>query len=88
MRYQVIYEKKAVKQLKKLDKAQSKILIGWIEKNLKNTENPKKYGKSLKGNLNEYWRYRIGKYRIITRIDDDKIIINIISVGHRSNINK
>nr|WP_246562818.1 type II toxin-antitoxin system RelE/ParE family toxin [Nosocomiicoccus ampullae] len=38
--------------------------------------------------MNEYWRYRIGKYRIITRIDDDKIIINIISVGHRSNIYK
>ncbi|WP_338045057.1 type II toxin-antitoxin system RelE family toxin [Nosocomiicoccus ampullae] len=57
-------------------------------KNLKDTENPRKHEKSLKGNLNEYWRYRIGKYRIITRIDDDKIIINIISVGHRSNIYK
>lgn len=88
MKYQVIYEKKAVKQLKKLDKSQSKILISWIEKNLKDTENPKKYGKSLKGNFNEYWRYRIGKYRIISRIDDNKIIINIISIGHRSNIYK
>ena len=88
MKYQVIYEKEAVKQLKKLDKSQSKILISWIERNLKDTENPRKHGKSLKGNLNEYWRYRIGKYRIITRIDDDKIIINIISVGHRSNIYK
>jgi len=88
MKYQVIYEKKAVKQLKKLDKSQSKILISWIEKNLKDTENPRKYGKSLKGNFNEYWRYRIGKYRIISRIDDNKIIINIISIGHRSNIYK
>ena len=88
MKYQVIYEKKAVKQLIKLDKAQSKILISWIEKNLKDTENPRKYGKSLKGNFNEYWRYRIGKYRIISRIDNNKIIINIISIGHRSNIYK
>lgn len=46
------------------------------------------YLRHCKGNLNEYWRYRIGKYRIITSIYDDKIIINIISVGNRSNIYK
>ncbi|MDK6863461.1 MULTISPECIES: type II toxin-antitoxin system RelE family toxin [Nosocomiicoccus] len=88
MKYQVIYSKRAVKELKKLDKSQSKLLISWIEKNLKNTENPRKHGKNLKGVLNEYWRYRVGKYRIISIIDDNKIIINIISVGHRSNIYK
>ncbi|OCG57884.1 addiction module toxin RelE [Gilliamella sp. Occ3-1] len=87
MMYQVIYTAKALKSLSKIDKSQAKIIINWIEKNLINCENPRFTGKAIKGNLAD-WRYRIGNYRILCNISDEKIQIKIINVGHRKDIYK
>ncbi len=86
MAYHVVYEKKALKSLSKIDQGQQRILLAWIEKNLVNTEDPKKYGKALKGNLKEYWRYRVGNYRIVADIHEDEIKIIIFNIGHRKDI--
>lgn len=86
MVYKVVYDKKSIKSLSKLDKGQQKMIISWIEKNLVNTDNPKQHGKALKGNLKEYWRYRVGDYRILADINDDEIKIIIFNVGHRREI--
>lgn len=58
------------------------------KKNLNNNENPREKGKKLKGNLKDYWRYRVGKYRIITEINDEDITIIVINIGHRSDVYK
>lgn len=50
------------------------------------TDNPRALGLSLKGQLSDYWRYRIGDYRIIVEIKDKELIISIIEVGHRKSI--
>lgn len=86
MSYQVVYTKKAIKSLKKIDKAQQKLIIAWIEKNLIHVEDPRVLGKSLKGNLKSYWRYRVGDYRILADINDNEIKIIIFNIGHRKNI--
>lgn len=88
MQYQVVYEKRAIKSFAKIDKNQQNMILAWIEKNLVNTRDPKKHGKALKGNLKEYWRYRIGNYRILADIDDVQIRIIIFSIGHRKEIYK
>ena len=84
--YRVKYEKKAIKQLEKIDRPERYILRSWIEKNLVGTTNPRQHGKALKGELNEYWRYRVGDYRIIAEINDDEVLILVIEVGHRRDI--
>jgi len=86
MTYQVIYTKKAIKSLKKIDKPQQRFIISWIEKNLIGTENPRELGKGLKGHLKTYWRYRVGNYRVLADIDDDDIKIIIFNIGHRKDI--
>lgn len=86
MKYKVIYEKKAIKSLSKIDKGQQAIILAWVEKNLVDTDDPKKYGRALKGNFKEYWRYRVGNYRILASINDDQIQIFIFNVGHRKEI--
>ena len=86
MKYQVLYTKKAIKQLSKIDVNQRNIILAWIEKNLVGMENPKIHGKALKSNLRDYWRYRIGDYRIITEINDDEIKIIVVGIGHRKDI--
>jgi len=86
MNYEVIYTKKAVKSLRKIDKEQQKLIVSWIEKNLVDTEDPKTIGKPLKGTLNEFWRYRVGNYRILAEINDNELKIIVVNVGHRKDI--
>ena len=86
MIYTVDYDKKARKQLRKMDLSVSSKIYDWIGKHLEGSENPRAYGKALKGTWEGYWRYRVGDYRIIADIQDDKIIILVTEVGHRKEI--
>lgn len=86
MGYSVEYSKQAIKSLKKLDKTTKCLIVGWIEKNLVNCDNPRQHGKALTANRSGQWRYRIGDYRIIANICDDRIVILVLNVGHRREI--
>lgn len=88
MKYTVEYTKRAIKQLKKLDKQTSALLLGWIEKNLVDCDNPRQFGKGLTANRKGEWRYCIGDYRLVADIQDDKIVILILNIGHRRDIYK
>ena len=88
MKYKILFDRNADKQLKKIDKTQQRIIVNWITKNLENTNDPRVFGKALKGNLKDYWRYRIGDYRVIAEINDDEVKILIIEIGHRKDIYK
>ncbi len=74
------------REFKKLDKYTQKIIKAWIEKNLVNCTDPRAHGKGLTAVRSGQWRYRIGDYRIICLIEDNKMVILALSVGHRSNI--
>ena len=86
MKYQVEYLPQVYKTLEKMDKYTQRIIIEWIEKNLVDCENPRIHGKPLAANRAGQWRYRIGDYRIIAKIEDNKLIILVIAIGHRRNI--
>ena len=86
MNYKVDYTKSAIKKLKALDKPVRSMVLNWIEKNLIGCSNPRQHGKALVGNHSGKWRYRVGDYRIIADILDDKIIILVLNVGHRREI--
>ena len=86
MKYDVEYSKTAMNTIKKMDSSTSNLIRTWIEKNLMNTENPRIKGKVLTGDLKGLWRYRVGDYRILAEIQDTKIVILILDIGHRSKI--
>jgi len=86
MAYSVKYSDDALKDLKKIDKNQAKIIIAWIEKNLIGCLNPRQYGKTLRYDRRNEWRYRVGSYRLIADIQDSVVTIEIINVGHRKEI--
>ena len=88
MKYTVVFSKEALKDLKKLDKHTAALIIGWVRKNLEGCENPRAHGKGLTANLSGKWRYRVGDYRLLADIQDDKVVIMMLRVGHRSEIYK
>lgn len=85
-RYSLYYTKEAKKALKKLDKPILVMVKAWIEKNLTNTDDLRRYGKALKGKYSGYWRYRVGNYRLICEIRDRELVIILIDLGHRGEI--
>ena len=86
MKYSVEYTRTAVKQLKKMDKKIVALILTFVEDKLVACENPRSFGKALRGNLNDIWRYRVGDYRIIAKIEDELVIITIVEIGHRKDI--
>ena len=88
MRYTVEYTSKALKSLKKLDKPVLLMIKSWIEKNLIGTTEPRRHGKGWTSNRSGQWRYRVGDYRIIADIEDEKLIILVVEVEHRSRVYK
>ena len=86
MKSKVEYLPQVFKTLEKMDKFTKRIIIEWIEKHLVDCENPRIYGKPLSANRVGQWRYRVGDYRIIAKIEDDNLIILVIAIGHRREI--
>lgn len=88
MKYELEASDRFKKEFRKLDKYTQKIIRAWIDKNLADCENPRRLGKALTANRCGQWRYRIGDYRLICHIDDNKLVILSLSVGHRREIYK
>ena len=86
MSYTVEYTPKALKTLEKMDIFTQRMILDWIEKKLIGSENPRVFGKPLTENLQGLWRYRIGDYRIIAKIQDNRLVILLINIGHRKEI--
>ena len=74
------------REFKKLDRYTQRMVKAWIEKHLVSCDDPRVHGKGLTANRSGQWRYRIGDYRMICLIEDDKLIILALSIGHRSNM--
>ncbi|MDD7267526.1 MAG: type II toxin-antitoxin system RelE/ParE family toxin [Lachnospiraceae bacterium] len=84
--FRVVFSARALKQLKKIDKPTASLIIGWLRKNIEGCSDPRQHGKGLTANRSGQWRYRVGAYRMITEIQDDKVIVLALEVGHRKNI--
>jgi mRNA interferase RelE/StbE len=79
------YSAEAVKELKKLDRIIQQQIKKYMTE-ICGLEDPRIRGKGLKGNLATFWRYRGGDYRIICDIQEDKMIILILRIGHRKEV--
>jgi mRNA interferase RelE/StbE len=76
----------AERQLRKLDRPVQKRLLDWLCDRLEGCKDPRHFGEPLKGELDGLWRYRIGDYRILCEIRDNRLIVLVLAVGHRREI--
>ena len=86
MKYKVEFTERALKDLKKMDRHTASLILGWIRKNLEGCDDPRLHGKALVADKKGQWRYRVGDYRILAEIEDDKIVIIILTIGHRREV--
>lgn len=76
----------AQKQLGKLDKPVAERILDWLNDRIEGCKNPRHFGEPLKGELSGLWRYRIGDFRVICDIQEKRLVVLALSVGHRRDI--
>jgi mRNA interferase RelE/StbE len=76
------------KLLKKLDCNTKKLILNYLDKKIGKCGNPKNYGKPLEGPFIGLWRYRVGKFRIVCKIQHSTCVIIVFAIGKRSEIYK
>ena len=84
MSYKVLWNRKALENLKELDKPLRKRIFDKVRDCV--SKDPMNIGKPLKGEMSGFWRYRLGDYRIIYTVDLGKQIITVLEAGHRKDI--
>lgn len=83
MAWQVEFLPNAANELRKLDRTAAARIVRTLEQRIVPLDDPRALGSTLAGDHAAYWRWRIGDYRVIARIEDERITIMVIRVPHR-----
>ena len=86
MNWDYSFSAKARKELKKLGHEPARKIIQFLDERIQGNNNPRQFGKALRGDLGEYWRYRVEDYRILCEIKDDSLVVLVIKAGNRRDI--
>ena len=88
MTWVIQYLSSVKKDTEKLDPQVKRRIRDFLENRIANLEDPRSIGESLKGKFSEFWKYRVGDYRIICEIKDSELIILTVKIGNRREVYK
>ena len=80
------YSEAADRQLRKLDKPSSRRIVDYLRHRVASLDDPRVLGKALRGPLGDLWSYRVGDYRIICELRDERLCVLVVRLGHRKEI--
>ena len=84
--WQVEFDRDAARDLRKLGAVAERAILRYLRKRIATAEDPRRFGKPLTADLKGLWRYRVGNYRIVAAIEDDRFVVLIVTVGHRREV--
>ena len=87
MAWHIEFDPDALKELKKLDRPIQLRLLGFLRDRLAPLDDPRSLGEALSGaRLGSYWKYRVGDWRIVCDIQDQRIVVRVLRIGNRREI--
>jgi mRNA interferase RelE/StbE len=84
----VKFDDRARKELRKLDQTVQHSILQYLRVRIATKEDPRRFGKQLSKDMSGLWRYRIDNFRVICTMKDDRLIVLVLRVGHRSTVYK
>lgn len=85
--WQIEFDPDVLKELKKLDRPVQLRLLGFLRDRLARLDDPRSLGEALSGaRLGSYWKYRVGDWRIICDIQDNRIVVRVLRIGNRREV--
>jgi mRNA interferase RelE/StbE len=82
----VEFDDRARRELRKLDSTIQKRILRYLRERLAGSEDPRRFGKPLRRNMAGLRRYRIEDYRLICRLEDDRVVVLVLEIGHRIDV--
>jgi mRNA interferase RelE/StbE len=82
----VEFDDAARKELRKLDRQAQQEILRYLRERIATDKDPRRFGKALHRELAGLWRYRVQNYRLICHIEDQKLIVLVLRVGHRKDV--
>ena len=88
MAWTIKFAEIAAKQMQKLYKTKSKLILNYLNLHIASSENLRNSGKALGNDKKGLWRYRVENYRVICEIKDSELIVLVLRVAHRKEVYK
>lgn len=88
MAWQIDFDPAAQRELNKLDKPVRHRILKFLYGRVGKLDDPRRIGQRLQGSLSEFWKYRVGDYRLICSLEDDRLVVLVLSIGHRREVYK
>lgn len=84
--WKIEFKPKAEKELKKLDPKQAKYILNWLRIRVNTNADPRLFAEQLTGNFKDFWRFRIGDYRVVFKPEEQRLLILVVRVAHRKEV--
>jgi mRNA interferase RelE/StbE len=84
--WRVEFDRDAGRDLRKLDVQAQRLILRYLRERIATEEDPRRFGHALTRDLEGLWRYRVGAYRIVASIEDDRFVVLVVTVGHRREV--
>jgi mRNA interferase RelE/StbE len=84
--WRVEFDRDAARDLRKLGAEAERAILRYLRQRIATSEDPRRFGRALTGDLKGLWRYRVGAYRIVAAIEEDRFVVLVVTVGHRREV--
>ena len=84
--WRVEFDRAAVRDLRKLGLEGERRVLRFLRERIAGSNDPRRLGHALTGDRKGLWRYRVGNYRIIAAMEDDRFVVLVVTVGHRREV--
>jgi len=84
--WRVEFHRAAVRDLRKLGAEGERRVLQHLRERIAGSEDPRRFGHALTSDRKGLWRYRIGDYRIVAAIEDDRLVVLVVTVGHQREV--
>lgn len=86
MTWSVEWDERARRELRRLDPAVQRQILRYLRERIAGSNDPRRFGRSLGGQLGGLWRYRVGDYRLVCEVANDRLVVLVLAVGHRKDV--
>ena len=84
--WRVEFDRAAVRDLRKLGVDAERRVLHYLRERIAGSDDPRRFGHALAGDRKGLWRYRVGDYRIVAAIEDERFVVLVVAVGHRREV--
>jgi mRNA interferase RelE/StbE len=84
--WRVEFDRAAARELRKLGTEAERRVLTYLRTRIAGSDDPRRLGQPLTGDRQGFWRYRVGDYRIVASIEDDRLVVLVVTVGHRREV--